>query len=102
MCGSAEPSEPLRFAYQNRVGDAISIVAMGKGFFADEGIQVKGILFNNGPACAEALYTGAVDIATMGYNGHHSRFEGFVDAVLASHGAGDIVTDHRARKQPTA
>ncbi len=92
--GSAEPSEPLRFAYQNRVGDAISIVAMSKGFFADEGIEVKGILFNNGPACAEALYTGAVDIATMGDTTAIiavSRDSSM--RILGSHGAGE----HRHR-----
>lgn len=87
-------AEPLRFAYQNRVGDALSLVAMHKGFFAAEGVQIKGVLFNNGPACAEALYSGAVDIATMGDTTALvalSRDPAL--RILASHGAGE----HRHR-----
>lgn len=87
-------AEPLRFAYQNRVGDAVSLVAIEKGFFAAEGIQVKGVLFNNGPACAEALYTGAVDVATMGdTTALISVSKDPSVRILACHGAGE----HRHR-----
>jgi sulfonate transport system substrate-binding protein len=87
-------AEPLRFAYQNRIGDAVSIIALAKGFFAAEGVQVKGLLFNNGPACAEALYTGAVDIATMGDTTALSLVSQDPSMrILASHGAGE----HRHR-----
>jgi ABC-type nitrate/sulfonate/bicarbonate transport system substrate-binding protein len=37
-----------------------------KGFFSAHGVNVEPFLFNSGPACAEALYTGAADIAAMG------------------------------------
>ena len=91
---SARADEPLRFAYQNRVGDAVSLIALGKGYFAAEGIQVKGVLFNNGPACAEALYTGAVDVATMGdTTALISVAKDPSVRILASHGAGE----HRHR-----
>lgn len=87
-------AEPLRFAYQNRIGDAVSLIAIDKGLFAAEGIQVKGVLFNNGPACAEALYTGAVDVATMGdTTALISVSKDPYVRILASHGAGE----HRHR-----
>lgn len=94
LAAMAFAEEPLRFAYQNRVGDAISIVAVNKGFFAAEGVQVKGVLFNNGPACAEALYSGAVDVATMGdTTALIALSRDPMLRILASHGAGE----HRHR-----
>jgi len=59
-------SEPIRFAFQNRIGSALPVIAFEKGFFADQGINVKPLRFNNGPACAEALYSGSADFGTMG------------------------------------
>ncbi len=58
--------EPLRFAFQNRIGSVLPIIAVEQGFFADEGLEVTTQMFSNGPACAEALTSGAADIATMG------------------------------------
>lgn len=67
---SRNPAEsegkPIRFAYQNRIGSAIPVIAIEKGFFAANGLEVEAYPFNSGPACAETLYTGAVDIAAMG------------------------------------
>ena len=62
------PGRPraVRFACQNRIGDAVCIVAVEKGFFRDEGLDVQAFRFSNGPACAEAMYAGAADVATMG------------------------------------
>lgn len=60
------PPKPIRFAFQNRVGSAIPVMAVEKGFFADHGLNVLPLRFNNGPACAEALYSGSADIGTMG------------------------------------
>lgn len=57
---------PIRFSYQNRIGSAIPIVAVEKGMFSRHGLYVVPSRFNSGPACAEALYTGAADIGTMG------------------------------------
>jgi ABC-type nitrate/sulfonate/bicarbonate transport system substrate-binding protein len=94
ICAPISAAEPLRFAYQNRIGDAVSIIALAEGFFAAERVQVKGMLFNNGPACAEALYTGAVDIATMGDTTALSVVSRDpAMRILASHGAGE----HRHR-----
>lgn len=59
-------SAPIRFAYQNRIGSAIPIVAAEKGFFKEQGLMIKPFRFSSGPACAEALYSGSADIGTMG------------------------------------
>ena len=90
MASVAIAAEPLRFAYQNRIGDAVSIIAVNKDFFAEEGLQVKALLFNNGAACAEAIFTGAVDVATMGDTAALlavSREPAL--RIIASHGAGE-------------
>lgn len=66
-CGEAErTAEPIRFAYQDRVADAASILAIRRGFFAEEGLSVKPLRFTSGPACSEALYSGSADVGTMG------------------------------------
>lgn len=57
---------PLRLAYQSRIGSALCIVAVEKGLFAAEGLRVEAMRFHSGPACSEALYSGAADIASMG------------------------------------
>ena len=64
--GQEQKKQPLRFAFQNRVGSAIPIVAVKKGFFEKSGIVIQPLRFNSGPACAEALYSGSADIGTMG------------------------------------
>lgn len=90
MPSAAVAAEPLRFAYQNRIGDAVSIIAVNKNFFATEGLTVKALLYNNGAACSEALFTGAVDIATMGDTAALlaiSRSPAL--RIIASHGAGE-------------
>lgn len=83
-------AEPLRFAYQDRIGDALSIIAVKKNLFATEGLEVKALLFNNGPACSEALFTGAVDVATMGDTTAVSAVAKVPDLrIIGSHGAGE-------------
>lgn len=62
--GDQEPV--IRFAYQNVVADAASIIAVKKGFFSDEGLNIKAMVFSSGPACTEALIYGNADIGTMG------------------------------------
>lgn len=59
-------AEPIRFAFQNRIGSALPVIAVEKGFFAEQGLEVQPLRFNNGPACAEALYSGSADFGTMG------------------------------------
>ena len=86
----AAAAEPLRFAYQDRIGDALSIIAVKKNLFAAEGLEVKALLFNNGPACSEALFTGAVDVATMGDTTAVSAVTKVPDLrIIGSHGAGE-------------
>lgn len=60
------PAAPIHFVYQNRIGSAIPIVAVELGLFEKHGLKMELARFNSGPACAEALFTGAADIGTMG------------------------------------
>ena len=62
----ANDSLSLRFAFQDRVGSVIPILAVKKGFFKAQQLTIKALRFSSGPACAEALYSGAADIAGMG------------------------------------
>ncbi len=64
--GRAAQETVIRFAFQDRIGEVIPIVATRMGFFDDEGLHVEPLRFSSGPACAEALYSGAADIGTMG------------------------------------
>lgn len=57
---------PVRFAFQNRIGSVLPIIADQQGFFEQQGLTMKILRFSSGPACAEALYSGSADIATMG------------------------------------
>ncbi|OQX16105.1 MAG: hypothetical protein BWK76_12125 [Desulfobulbaceae bacterium A2] len=103
----ARAEEELRFAYQNRIGDAVTIVAVSKNLFAAEGLHVKAMQFNNGPACAEALVTGGVDIATMGDTAAVlSLTKDSTLRILGSHGAGEqrhriIVPQHNGIRHLT-
>lgn len=80
----------VRLAYQDRVGSVIPLVAVRQGFFKEAGVDVAAKQFNNGPACAEALYSGAVDVAAMGDTAALlvvARHPGVV--MLASHATGE-------------
>lgn len=85
---------PLRLAFQNRIGSAIPIVAVEKGYFQKEGVKVRTHRFNSGPACAEALYSGSADVGAMGDSTaimaivRHKKLK-----LIASHGSGE----HRHR-----
>lgn len=84
----------VRFAYQDRVGSIIPIVAVEQVMFEAEGVRVRSAQFNSGPASAEALYTGAVDVAAMGDTAALIMLARRPDMViLASHAAGE----HRHR-----
>lgn len=55
------------FAYQDRVADLASIVAVKLGYFEDEGLKgIRTMMFHSGPACVEALVYGKADFGTMG------------------------------------
>ncbi len=86
---AAEPAK-LRFAYQDRIGSVIPILAVNRGFFREAGIEVESRQFSSGPACAEALYSGAADVAGMGDTAALvmvARHPGVV--MLASHATGE-------------
>ena len=93
VIGSLEerpPSPRIRFAYQDRVGSAICVVAVEKGFFKDAGLEVAATRFDNGAACAEALLSGAVDIASLGDTAVViATAKGPEVKIIASHSAGE-------------
>lgn len=68
-CGKRGPraeNPPVRFSFQNRIGSAVPIIAVGRNLFEAQGVQVAATRFDNGPACSEALFTGSADIGSMG------------------------------------
>jgi sulfonate transport system substrate-binding protein len=62
----AQSADKIRFAYQDRIGSVLPIVAVNKGYFADQGLMIKPLRFSSGPASVEALYSGSADIGAMG------------------------------------
>lgn len=84
----------VRFSYQDRVADAVSIIAVQRGLFAAEGLTVQAQRFASGPACSETLYTGAADVGTMGdTTAVIAAARNAPVRVVASHGGGE----HRHR-----
>lgn len=85
-----EDEVTITFAYQDRVADAASIIAVEKGFFSAEGLQTRPMIFSSGPACTEALTYGNADFGTMGDTTAiitTSKGSGFT--IIASHGGGE-------------
>jgi len=98
---------PLRFAYQNRIGSALCIVAVEQRLVDEVGLALEAARFTSGPATSEALYAGAADIAAMGDTTaviavtRESRF-----SIVASHGAGEhrhriVVAEDSPIRKPT-
>jgi aliphatic sulfonates family ABC transporter substrate-binding protein len=83
----------VRFAYQDRVADAVSMVAVEEGFFREEGLDVKPLVFSSGPACSETLLSGSADIGTMGDTTAVIAVARSPVKIIASHGGGE----HRHR-----
>ncbi len=91
---SADDPPVVRFAFQDRIGSVIPIISDRKGFFEEQGLNVKPLRFSSGPACSEALYSGAADIGGMGDTTAVimiSKTDRF--AIVASHATGE----HRHR-----
>jgi aliphatic sulfonates family ABC transporter substrate-binding protein len=91
---SAAEQDVIRFAYQDRIGSVIPIIAAKKNFYRNETLKVQSLRFSSGPACAEALFSGAADIGAMGDTTAiimASRSPRFV--IIASHATGE----HRHR-----
>jgi len=105
---SVRRSPPIvRFGCQTVVGDALCIVAVEKDLFKEEGLAVRASRFTSGPACAEALYSGSVDVATMGdTTAVIALSRGDRHQIIASHGRGEhrhriMVPASSALKAPT-
>jgi len=100
-CGTREGPDPdrepppvtIRFAYQDRVADAASIIAVARDLFAEEGVHVQPFIFSSGPACAETLVAGGADIGTMGDTTAVIAVSRSPVKIIASHGGGE----HRHR-----
>lgn len=56
----------IGFAYQLSVGNMAAAVADKGGFFAREGLSVKGMCFSSGPLINEALASGSAQFGIMG------------------------------------
>lgn len=93
LAGGKAGQPTVRFAYQDRIADAVSVVAVEKGFFAKEGLEVKPMMFSSGPACTEALLSGGAEIATMGDSTAVISVARSAVTIIASHGGGE----HRHR-----
>jgi len=83
----------VRFAYQDRIADAVSVIAVEKGFLGKEGLKVKPMMFTSGPACTEAMVSGSADIGTMGDTTAVISVARAPATIIASHGGGE----HRHR-----
>ncbi|UCC69143.1 MAG: ABC transporter substrate-binding protein [Armatimonadota bacterium] len=98
-CGERKPAAgeatgpTIGFAYQDRIADAASIIAVEKQLFAEEGLAVKTFVFSSGPACSEALLTASADIGTMGDTTAVIAAARSPVKIVASHGGGE----HRHR-----
>lgn len=101
-CAKREASEAsktvVRFAYQDRVADAASMIAVEKDFFGAEGLIVQPLVFSSGPACSETLLAGSADIGTMGDTTSLIAVSRAPVKIIASHGGGE----HRHRIIVTA
>jgi len=80
---------PVRLAYQDRVVDAAVIIAVEKGLLTKRGVRYQAARFSSGPACAEALTTGASDLGTMGDTTSLIASSKTDIELLASHGGGE-------------
>lgn len=57
---------PIKIAFQDRVVDALFIIALEQKLFEKEGLEIEAKRFTNGNATSEALIFGDADFATMG------------------------------------
>ena len=88
--GPVLAGETVRFAYQDRAGSVLAQTALAQGYFEAAGVTVEPKIANNGPATAEALFTGAADLADMGDTAAVILAARQPDAVvLASHATGE-------------
>lgn len=96
----------VRFAYQDRIADAVSVIAVEKGFLEKAGLTIRPLMFSSGPACTEALVSGSADIATMGDTTAVISVARAPVTIIASHGGGErrhriIVKDDSPTRKPS-
>ena len=86
----AETKRPtVRFMYQDRIADAVSIVAVRQGIFARHGLEIQGRVLTSGPETLEVLAMGRADIATMGDTTAVIAVTRAPAVIIASHGGGE-------------
>ncbi len=95
MAQKNQKKAEFTFAYQDRVADAASIIAVEKGYFKDEGLAIIPRMFSSGPECTEALTSGSAEFGTMGDTTGIivSAKRGNSFKIVCSHGGGE----HRHR-----
>jgi NitT/TauT family transport system substrate-binding protein len=57
-------ADKVNIAISNSTGDFAILIGMKKGYFADEGININGIVFDNGGRMIAPLGSGEIDVAT--------------------------------------
>lgn len=86
LTGCNQSNEKLVFAYQDRVVDTLSIIAVERGF-VDKNVDSR--IFSSGSQTIEALISGSADVASMGDSAAIlllSKYDDFV--IIASQGNG--------------
>ena len=57
-------ADKVNIAISNSTGDFAILIGMKKGYFAEEGIDINGIVFDNGGRMIAPLGSGEIDVAT--------------------------------------
>ena len=95
MGASAETPEPLtlNIAYMPNWGALWAVAtADAKGYFAEEGITVNLVAFENGPTEIAAMEGGSIDISFIGPGAHKLCSTGNAQVLLLQHlGDGDCI-----------
>ena len=95
MGASAETPEPLtlNIAYMPNWGALWAVAtADAKGYFAEEGITVNMVAFENGPTEIAAMEGGSIDISFIGPGAHKLCSTGNAQVLLLQHlGDGDCI-----------
>ena len=66
MSASHAALAPVRLGYQFHLWGAPAVVAVRKGYFKDEGLEVADRKFSSGKDTRDAMIAGSVDIGTVG------------------------------------
>ena len=81
---------PFRLAYGKKIHYAPQIVALKKGYFADQGLAVEAKVVQAGIQAAEALTSGSADAAVLGdAPGIIAAASGMPVRIVASYGGGE-------------